>query len=134
MSFPAAYLLVPALMLGGSPMLVDMPLFVVAGATGFLLWFLLTQAYARAPAQSLAAAEYTGLIWSALLGYFFFAEVPRWQVWIGAGVIIAAVMLSAWDSRRKPRKSYRRRTDRGSICPERQTHPDSPATRIGECS
>lgn len=99
--FPALYLVIPAIALGGAPMMADMPLFVVAGATGFLLWFLLTQAYARAPAQSLAAAEYTGLIWSALLGYFFFAEVPRWQVWIGAGVIIAAVTLSAWDNRRK---------------------------------
>lgn len=99
--FPALYLLAPAIAMGTAPMPVDIPLFVVAGATGFLLWFLLTQAYARAPAQSLAAAEYTGLIWSALLGFFFFAEVPRWQVWVGAGVIIAAVTLSAWDSRRK---------------------------------
>ena len=101
--FPAIFLVVPAVLVGGAPMMPDIPLFVVVGATGFLLWFLLTQAYARAPAQSLAAAEYTGLIWSALLGYFFFAETPRWQVWIGAGVIIAAVMLSAWDNRRKPK-------------------------------
>jgi S-adenosylmethionine uptake transporter len=101
--FPALYLLIPAIALGAAPAMADMPLFVVTGATGFLLWFLLTQAYARAPAQSLAAAEYTGLIWSALLGYFFFAEAPRWQVWIGAVVIIAAVMVSAWDNRRKTR-------------------------------
>lgn len=98
--FPALYLLIPALLMGAAPAATDLPLFAFAGLTGFLLWFLLTQAYARAPAQSLAAAEYTALIWSALLGYFFFAEVPRWQVWIGALVIVFAVMLSAWHSRR----------------------------------
>lgn len=99
--FPALYLIGPAIFLGAAPAMVDMPLFVVAGLTGFLLWFMLTQAYARAPAQSLAAAEYTALIWSALLGYFFFAEVPRWQVWIGALVIVAAVTLSAWHTHRQ---------------------------------
>ena len=87
-----------------SPAIGDLPLFAVAGLTGFLLWFLLTQAYARAPAQSLAAAEYTALIWSALLGYFFFAEVPRWQVWIGGLVIVAAVTLSAWSTHKKARR------------------------------
>lgn len=99
--FPALYLLAPTLLMGAAPVATDIPLFALAGLTGFLLWFLLTQAYARAPAQSLAAAEYTALIWSALLGYFFFAEVPRWQVWVGALVIVAAVMLSAWHSRRQ---------------------------------
>ena len=79
---------------------VDVPAFAFTGFAGFLLWLLLTQAYARAPAQSLAVAEYSALIWSALLGYFFFSEIPRWQVWIGALVIVAAVMLSAWDGRR----------------------------------
>ena len=99
--FPALYLIGPAILLGTAPAIADLPLFVVAGLTGFLLWFLLTQAYARAPAQGLAAAEYTALLWSALLGYFFFAETPRWQVWIGALVIVAAVALSAWHSRRQ---------------------------------
>lgn len=99
--FPAIYLIGPAIFLGAAPAIADIPMFVVAGLTGFLLWFLLTQAYARAPAQSLAAAEYTALLWSALLGYFFFAETPRWQVWIGALVIVAAVALSAWHSHRQ---------------------------------
>jgi S-adenosylmethionine uptake transporter len=102
--FPALYLLVPAVVVGvmfGPPQLAEMPLFAVTGLTGFLLWFLLTQAYARAPAQSLAAAEYTALIWSAALGYVFFAEIPRAQVWFGATIIVAAVMMAAWDSHRR---------------------------------
>lgn len=98
--FPALYLVVPAMFFGFFPLPSDIPTFAFTGLAGFLLWLMLTQAYARAPAQSLAVAEYSALIWSALLGYFFFAEIPRWQVWIGALVIVAAVMLSAWDGRR----------------------------------
>ena len=103
--FPSLYLIGPAIFLGVAPAAGDLPIFAVAGLTGFLLWFLLTQAYARAPAQSLAAAEYTALIWSALLGYFFFSKTPRWQVWAGAVVIVAAVTLSAWHGHRARRAS-----------------------------
>jgi S-adenosylmethionine uptake transporter len=98
--FPAIYLVVPAMFFGFFPLPADIPTFAFTGLAGFLLWLMLTQAYARAPAQSLAVAEYSALIWSALLGYFFFSEIPRWQIWIGALVIVAAVMLSAWDGRR----------------------------------
>ena len=99
--FPALYLLVPALILGPAMLPPDIPVFAFTGFAGFALWYMLTQAYSRAPAQTLAAAEYSALIWAALLGYFFFAETPRWQVWIGATVIVGAVMLSAWDSHRR---------------------------------
>jgi S-adenosylmethionine uptake transporter len=99
--FPMIYLLVPATILGPSLVPVDVPVFAFTGFAGFALWWLLTQAYARAPAQTLAAAEYSGLLWSALLGYVFFAEAPRLQVWIGAAIIVAAVMLAAWNSRNR---------------------------------
>lgn len=98
--FPALYLLGPALLMGVAPLPSDLPAFAFTGLAGFGLWFMLTHAYARAPAQRLAASEYTALIWSALLGYYFFQEVPRWQVWAGAMVIIVAVSISAWDGHR----------------------------------
>ncbi len=99
--FPMIYLLPAAIMMGAAPMVGDLPLFALTGATGFVMWFMLTSAYSRAQAQNVAAAEYTALIWSAALGYVFFAEVPRWQVWAGAAVVVAAVMLSAWDARQR---------------------------------
>jgi S-adenosylmethionine uptake transporter len=98
--FPAIYLILPAMFFGFFPIPADLPVFAFTGLAGFLLWLMLTHAYARAPAQSLAVAEYSALIWSALLGYIFWSEVPRWQVWLGAVVIVGAVMLSAWDNRR----------------------------------
>jgi len=103
--FPAFYLLPFALWLGVAPHPADLPLFAATGLTGFVMWFMLTAAYARAPAQSVAPAEYTALIWSALLGIVFFAETPRWQVWTGAGVIVLAVMMAAWDGHRAERRA-----------------------------
>ncbi len=99
--FPMIYLLPVAIVLGAAPMAADLPLFALTGAAGFAMWFMLTSAYSRAQAQNIAAAEYTALIWSAMLGYFFFAEVPRWQVWAGATVVGAAVLMSAWDARKR---------------------------------
>ena len=99
--FPAIYLLPVAIALGVTPAMTDLPLFALTGLTGFAMWFMLTSAYSRAQAQNVAAAEYTALIWSALLGYVLFAEIPRWQIWAGAAVVIAAVMMSAWDARQR---------------------------------
>lgn len=99
--FPMIYLLPAAIVMGSTPMPGDLPLFALTGATGFAMWFMLTSAYSRAQAQNIAAAEYTGLIWSAMLGYFFFAEIPRWQVWAGASLVAAAVVMSAWDARQR---------------------------------
>ena len=99
--FPAIYLLPFAIALGGTPAPADLPMFALTGLIGFGMWFMLTSAYSRAQAQNVAAAEYTALIWSAALGYLFFAETPRWQVWAGAAVVVAAVLMSAWDSRRR---------------------------------
>lgn len=99
--FPGIYLLPFAIALSATPAAADLPLFAATGLVGFAMWFLLTTAYSRAQAQNVAAAEYTALIWSAILGYVFFAEVPRWQVWAGAGVVVIAVMMAAWDTRRR---------------------------------
>lgn len=102
--FPFLYLLGPALWLGQAPLAADLPVLALLGLVGFALWFLLTRAYARAAAQSLAISEYSALIWSAAIGFLVFREVPGWQVWAGAAVICGAIGLSAWDSRRTTQK------------------------------
>ncbi len=99
--FPAIYLVPFAIGLGVTPAMHHLPLFALTGLTGFAMWFMLTSAYSRAQAQNIAAAEYTALIWSAVLGYVFFAEIPRWQIWAGAAVVVSAVMMSAWDTRQR---------------------------------
>jgi S-adenosylmethionine uptake transporter len=66
------------------------------GTAGNLL---LAAAFRRAEAAKVAVAEYTGLIWAAILGYAFFAEVPRSMVWVGAALVIAGCLVVARGQR-----------------------------------
>lgn len=85
----------------------DVPLFAMLGVLGYAVWYLMTLAYARAPAQRLAPLEYTALIWSGLLGSVFFHEYPGWQTWLGAAIIIMACLIVAFEGRFATRKETR---------------------------
>tara|TARA_R110000787_G_scaffold29585_24_gene80230 strand:- start:218 stop:1132 length:915 start_codon:yes stop_codon:yes gene_type:complete len=85
----------------------DMPVFALLGALGYSVWYLMTLAYARARAQLLAPLEYTALIWSALFGIVFFAEMPGWQVWVGAVAIIGSCLGIAFDDHFATRRATR---------------------------
>ncbi|MEO1029458.1 MAG: DMT family transporter [Pseudomonadota bacterium] len=74
---------------------IDIPIFGGLSVLGILVWWLFTLAYARAPAQKLAPFEFTALVWSAIFGALFFAEVPGWQLYAGATLIIAACTLTS---------------------------------------
>lgn len=82
----------------------DLPVFGLLGVLGYSVWFLMTLAYARAKAQLLAPLEYTALIWSALFGIVFFAEMPGWQVWAGAVLIIGACLGVAFENHFETRR------------------------------
>jgi drug/metabolite transporter (DMT)-like permease len=73
-----------------TPPLVDFLLMAACGlvaATGLVL---LTQAYRVAEASVVAPFEYTGLIWSVILGFLFWNEWPDAQGWAGIAIIISA--------------------------------------------
>jgi drug/metabolite transporter (DMT)-like permease len=53
---------------------------------------LLAMAFARAEAAKVIVAEYTGLIWAALIGYVVFLETPRLMVWAGAALVVAGCL------------------------------------------
>ena len=80
------------------PVIVAMPMAVATWATPTIpVWFafalvggvsvgghfLLTWAYRRAQAGVLASADYLALPYAAVLGFFFFGEVPTPAVWTG---------------------------------------------------
>jgi drug/metabolite transporter (DMT)-like permease len=67
--------------------------------------YLISHAYARAEAQQLAPIHYTELLWASLYGYLFFHETPRPQVLLGAGLIIAACLYTAYEERRLTAKA-----------------------------
>jgi S-adenosylmethionine uptake transporter len=94
--------LVPMLVLSpaaiGAP-LPDLPTlgwFVILGLIGNVGMQFLSRAYARLEAQVLSVMEFTALPWAALFGWFIFGEPVRPQVWIGAGIILAACI---WATR-----------------------------------
>ena len=101
---PALAMLPVTFGLFGTPDWSDLPIFALLGLLGYGVWYLMTLAYGRAPAQRLAPLEYTSLVWSALLGLVFFSEMPGWQLWVGAVVIITACLIVAFEGRFRTRR------------------------------
>jgi drug/metabolite transporter (DMT)-like permease len=97
---PGAFVAGPALLSGPLPKLDAVPAFLLMGLLAAAGMWLLAKAYAGAEAQRLAPLEFTGLPWAALIGWVFFAEVPRPAVWAGAAIIVAACLAAAWLDRR----------------------------------
>jgi drug/metabolite transporter (DMT)-like permease len=59
------------------------------------------KAYKTVDANQVTSAEYTGLIWAALIGWVWFAEVPdRWFVLGSAMIVIPLLLLSVQQNRR----------------------------------
>jgi len=67
--------------------------FALLAALGVGGQFLLTWAFGRAPAGVLAVVDYLALPYAALLGFFFFGEVPSHAVWVGAALIVVASVI-----------------------------------------
>lgn len=60
----------------------------------------LIRAFAIAPATTLAPFAYTQLVWVALFGYVFFADIPDLPTLIGAAVIVASGLYVFYRERR----------------------------------
>jgi len=71
--------------------------FFAVGLLGTIGYLCFAYALSRTSAARFSVVEYSGLLWAALLGYVFFAEVPRVGVWLGAGLIVAACLLALRD-------------------------------------
>jgi S-adenosylmethionine uptake transporter len=102
---PGLIVAAPAIALSPPPNLSDWPGFLFLGAIAALFMYLISHAYARAEAQQLAPIHYTELLWASLYGYLFFHETPRPQVLLGAGLIIAACLYTAYEERRLTAKA-----------------------------
>lgn len=101
---PAIAMLPVTVGLFGFPALASIPFFLLLGMLGYSVWYLMTLAYARAPAQQLAPLEYTALIWSAVFGLTFFDELPGWPLWAGAAIIIASCLIVAFAGKFRTRR------------------------------
>jgi drug/metabolite transporter (DMT)-like permease len=84
------------------PSLADFALMAACGFIASAGMILLSQAYRLAPANRVATFEYTGMLWSPLWGFLFFAEVPQQTTAIGAALIVGAGIV-ALNVRTRPK-------------------------------
>ena len=68
----------------------ELALLISAGVVGGLGQILLTSSYRFAEAGVLAPFTYVTMLWSLLIGYVWFQEVPTLGMLVGAGLVIAA--------------------------------------------
>ncbi len=70
-----------------------------AGLIGGLAQIMLTSSYRFAPASVVAPFDYIAILFSILIGYVWFSEVPTPQMLMGSAIVIAAGILIIWRER-----------------------------------
>ena len=70
------------------------------GVLGGLSHILLTESYRDAPASVVAPFDYTAMLWSFLLGYFIFGELPSTYVYVGSAIVIVCGLVVIFRERR----------------------------------
>lgn len=72
----------------------------LAGAAAAGGQFSITAAYSCAPAREISVYDYSQIIFSAILGFFVFGQVPDIYSWIGYAIIISmAVIMFLYNNR-----------------------------------
>ncbi|CAA6605241.1 conserved membrane hypothetical protein [Rhodospirillaceae bacterium LM-1] len=82
-----------------TPNLAQLGLLVSLGFIGSLGQYLLIRAYRVGEASAITPVDYTQLLFAALIGALFFAELPGWQVWLGTFIIVASTLYITWHER-----------------------------------
>lgn len=79
---------------------------IIAGlaAAGAIAQILLTSALRHAPVAAILTMDYSALLWSVLLGWWIFDEMPVESIWLGGPLIIAAGLIIAWREQYLARK------------------------------
>lgn len=78
-------------------------LFLILGISGGIGLLCISYAYQSAPSASVIAPyHYTQIIWGALMGYFFFHEIPGMPTIVGAAMIILAGLYLVHSETRRP--------------------------------
>ncbi|MBQ0039280.1 MAG: DMT family transporter [Treponema sp.] len=80
-------------------------LLIGAGASAAVGQFGVTNAYFNAPSSKISLYEYTNVIFSAILGFMMFQQIPDIYSFIGYGIIISAATLMFFYNKRKMEKN-----------------------------
>src|SRR5690606_22910102 len=87
--------LVPAIVVWVTPTLEELLWMVVLGYFGALVQRAFNRSLSVADASVALPFNFSRLIWAALFGYLFFAEIPDLWTWVGGtGIFVASIWLT----------------------------------------
>ncbi|MEM6381230.1 MAG: DMT family transporter [Pseudomonadota bacterium] len=96
-ALPFLALTIAGLPIDGRPFLApDLQTLLLAlgiGTLGTVGHLFMAYGFKHAKAARLGPMEYTSLVWAALYGYVFFAEVPGWRLAVGCALIVAGTWI-----------------------------------------
>lgn len=99
--------LIPALPTWEMPAPQFWPWLVAIGALGMVAHVFLTRAYKAADASIVAPADFTKLVFAAVLGWFMFNETSDLWTWVGAAMIFSSTLYITTFEARRARESIR---------------------------
>jgi drug/metabolite transporter (DMT)-like permease len=73
-----------------TPTLEDWGVALLMGLFGGSAQFFVTTAFGLAPASVISPFNYAGLLWSGLLGWLIWSDIPEWHVFLGAAAVLAS--------------------------------------------
>ncbi|PYE23420.1 hypothetical protein C8J32_10751 [Rhizobium sp. PP-CC-3A-592] len=85
------------------PSVTQLCLLLAAGISGGMAQILITLSLRHAQASLLAPFEYSTLIWSVVIGYLAFGELPVITTITGGVIVAAAGLFAAWRESRLKR-------------------------------
>jgi drug/metabolite transporter (DMT)-like permease len=92
--------IIPALFVWHWPSLPTIGWFALMGMLGTGAHISLAQAFREVDATVVLPVDFLRLIWSSLLGYMIFGEVPEILVWVGGAVIFGSTAYIAYREAR----------------------------------
>lgn len=78
----------------------DLLIMIGSGIMGGVGQILLTASFKHADTSVIAPFDYMSLLWALVVGFLLFGDVPAPQVFLGAGLVIAAGIFVIWRERR----------------------------------
>jgi drug/metabolite transporter (DMT)-like permease len=90
-----------------TPDLWMLALMIGVGLLGGLAQYLLIESIRRAPASVVSPLEFSALVWSFVLGYLIWANLPGLNVFAGAALIMASGVFIVFEEWRKARVEAR---------------------------
>lgn len=92
-----------------TPTLADLGVFALMGLLGGVSIYWITLAFRFAPAAVVAPFDYSALLWSTLLGWLIWRELPDGATWAGAAVLVASGLYVLHRETRLRRKAAKAR-------------------------